>query len=107
MIHIEGYITMDTIVAEALENEGKRVSILRRMQISVESMVRRSRYAHQAHPPRQQIIYTQRVKHPQDEIGPSQPDTIARWTGHRENEEAAGPSHSQSDSQTAPTRRCG
>jgi len=39
MIQIEGYITMDTMVAETLENEGQRVSILCRMQIFIERMV--------------------------------------------------------------------
>jgi len=42
IIQIEGYITMDTMVAEVLENEGQRFSILRRMQIFIEKMVRRS-----------------------------------------------------------------
>ena len=76
---------MDTMVTEALENEGQRVSILRKMQIFIERMVGRSLYARQAHLPRQQITYTRRAKHPSDEAGPSQP--VARCTRHRENEE--------------------
>ena len=84
---------MATMVAEALENEGQKVLIFRRMQIFIERMVGRSWYARQAHPSRQQITYTRRDRHPLDEIGPSQP--VARRTRHRENEEEVGASHIQ------------
>jgi len=43
---------METMVAETLENETQRVSIFCRMQIFIERMVGRSRYARQARPPR-------------------------------------------------------
>jgi len=104
MIQIEGYFTMDTMVTEALENETQRVSILHRMQIFIERMVGRSRYACQARPSRSQITYTQHVKHQPDETRPSQSDAIARRTRHRGNEEEAGLSHKQSGSQTALAR---
>ena len=73
MIQIEENIIMDTMVVEALENEGQRVSILHRIQIFIEMMVGRSRYARHAHPPRPVLIYTRRAINPLDEAGHSQP----------------------------------
>ena len=66
MIQVDEYFTMDIIVAEALEDERRRVAILCRMQIFIERMVG---YARQAHPSRQQITYTRRAKHPPNEAG--------------------------------------
>jgi len=56
-------------------------------------MVGRRRYARQAYPPRHQITYTQRAKHPPDKARPYQPVAIARRTRHRGNEKKAGPSN--------------
>ena len=98
MIYIEGYITWILWWRKALENEGQRVSILRRIQIFIEGMVREESYARQKYSLRQQITYTRCTRHPPDEAWPSQP--VARRTRHWRNMKEAGPSHTQPDSQT-------
>ena len=102
MKQIEGYITWILWWMEALENEGQRVLILYSMKIFIERMVGRSRHARQAHPSRQHITYTRCVRHPPDEAGYFQP--VARRTHHRENEEEAGPSHTEPHYQTTLAR---